>query len=240
MLDILRSLKSLVKVARTHIDNEIFRLHYTFTVLVLLAFCIVVTTKQYVGDPIDCIHGHEIPSNIINTYCWIHTTFTIPSAFSKKSDKFNVVFDVALQTPKFCFPAIHLEIRANELGSVKLFAGPTTNIIVSSYVINDRGFMNNYNSNHTTMFAFRRRFLMQCSVLLNIYSAFDALFVVRRQPEHVVSMLFSKIQPTSRTRSKNNCHLAQKLLEPNQNGGYGVPFFHVTLLEEEGKEFCDE
>lgn len=84
MLDVLRSLKSLVKVGRVHIDNEVFRLHYTFTVLCLLTFCIVVTTKQYVGDPIDCVHGPDIPSSIINTYCWIHTTYTIPSAYSKK------------------------------------------------------------------------------------------------------------------------------------------------------------
>lgn len=87
MLDVLRSLKSLVKVGRTHTDDEVFRLHYTFTVLVLLTFCIVVTTKQYVGDPIDCIHGKDIPSQIINTYCWIHTTYTIPSAYSKKVGK---------------------------------------------------------------------------------------------------------------------------------------------------------
>ncbi|PRD29257.1 UNVERIFIED_CONTAM: shakB [Trichonephila clavipes] len=104
MLDILRSLKSLVKVTRTHIDNEVFRLHYTFTVLVLLSFCIVVTTKQYVGDPIDCIHGPDIPSNIINTYCWIHTTYTIPSAYFKKSrSKYCIIHNSTQRSKRLYF-----------------------------------------------------------------------------------------------------------------------------------------
>ncbi|XP_021000020.1 innexin shaking-B [Parasteatoda tepidariorum] len=84
MLDLFRSVKGLVKVSRTKIDNEVFRLHYTFTVLCLVTFCIVVTTKQYVGDPIQCAHSREFASEIMNTYCWIHTTYTIPSAYQKK------------------------------------------------------------------------------------------------------------------------------------------------------------
>ncbi|XP_067131720.1 innexin shaking-B-like [Centruroides vittatus] len=83
MLDVLRGLKSLLKVSRVHIDNNVFRLHYTVTVLVLLAFCIIVTTKQYAGEPINCIRSTDIPETVINTFCWIHTTFTIPGAFDK-------------------------------------------------------------------------------------------------------------------------------------------------------------
>ncbi|XP_023231288.1 innexin shaking-B-like [Centruroides sculpturatus] len=84
MLDFLRSLKSLLKVGRVHIDNNVFRLHYLFTVLILLAFCIVVTTKQYVGDPINCMKSNAIPEEVINLYCWIHTTYSISKAFHKK------------------------------------------------------------------------------------------------------------------------------------------------------------
>lgn len=87
MLDVLRSLKSLLKVSRVHIDNNVFRLHYTVTVVVLIAFCIIVTTKQFVGEPIDCIHSGEVPESVINTFCWIHTTYTVPSAYGKQVGK---------------------------------------------------------------------------------------------------------------------------------------------------------
>ncbi len=73
-----------------HIDSTIFRLHYTFTVMCLLAFSLIVTTRQYVGNPIDCVHTKDIPEDVLNTYCWIHSTYTIPSAFWKR-----IGFDVA-------------------------------------------------------------------------------------------------------------------------------------------------
>lgn len=70
MLDVFRSLKTLLKTSRVQIDNNIFRLHYSITVILLLAFCVIITTKQYVGDPIDCVRSEAIPQSVINTYCW--------------------------------------------------------------------------------------------------------------------------------------------------------------------------
>lgn len=84
MLDVFRGLKTLIKVSHVHIDSTIFRLHYTFTVMCLLAFSLIVTTRQYVGNPIDCVHTKDIPEDVLNTYCWIHSTYTIPSAFWKR------------------------------------------------------------------------------------------------------------------------------------------------------------
>ena len=60
MIDIFRGLKTLIKVSHVHIDSTIFRLHYTFTVMCLLAFSLIVTTRQYVGNPIDCVHTKVI------------------------------------------------------------------------------------------------------------------------------------------------------------------------------------
>ncbi|KAL3280271.1 hypothetical protein HHI36_017766 [Cryptolaemus montrouzieri] len=77
MLDIFRGLKSLIRVSHIHIDSPIFRLHYSLTVLILIAFSLIVTTRQYVGNPIDCIHTKDIPEDVLNTYCWIHSTFTL-------------------------------------------------------------------------------------------------------------------------------------------------------------------
>lgn len=77
MLDIFRGLKSLLRVSNIHIDSPVFRLHYSITVSILIAFSLIVTTRQYVGNPIDCIHTKEIPEDVFNTFCWIHSTFTV-------------------------------------------------------------------------------------------------------------------------------------------------------------------
>lgn len=78
MLDIFRGLKSLVRVNHLNIDSPVFRLHYSLTVIILIAFSLIITTRQYVGNPIDCIHTKDIPEDVLNTYCWIHSTFTVP------------------------------------------------------------------------------------------------------------------------------------------------------------------
>lgn len=84
MLDIFRSLKSLIKISHIHIDSPVFRLHYSLTVILLIAFSLIVTTRQYVGNPIDCIHSKDLPEDVLNTYCWIHSTYTITAAYRKK------------------------------------------------------------------------------------------------------------------------------------------------------------
>lgn len=70
MIDVFRSLKTLLKTSRIQIDNSVFKLHYSITVIVLLAFCIIITTKQYVGDPIDCVRNDAVPQSVMNTFCW--------------------------------------------------------------------------------------------------------------------------------------------------------------------------
>ncbi|XP_035231043.1 innexin inx2-like [Stegodyphus dumicola] len=78
------SLKNFLKINAVVIDNNVFRLHYRFTVLVLLAFSILVTSRQYIGDPIDCISRDDIPSKLLDSFCWIHSTFSVESAWHKK------------------------------------------------------------------------------------------------------------------------------------------------------------
>ena len=36
---------------------------------------------------LDCVHTKDIPEDVLNTYCWIHSTYTIPSAFWKRIGK---------------------------------------------------------------------------------------------------------------------------------------------------------
>lgn len=84
MLDIFRGLKNLVKVSHIHTDSPVFRLHYSITVMILMSFSLIVTTRQYVGNPIDCVHTKDIPEDVLNTYCWIHSTYALKSLFRKK------------------------------------------------------------------------------------------------------------------------------------------------------------
>jgi len=76
-------LSSLIKLESVVIDNSVFRLHYKFTVALLLAFSAIVTSRQYIGDPIDCISRDDIPANLLDTFCWIHSTFSIVGAWNK-------------------------------------------------------------------------------------------------------------------------------------------------------------
>lgn len=77
MFDVFGSVKGLLKLDTVCIDNNVFRLHYKATVIILIAFSLLVTSRQYIGDPIDCIVD-EIPLHVMDTYCWIYSTFTIP------------------------------------------------------------------------------------------------------------------------------------------------------------------
>ncbi|GFQ75209.1 innexin inx2 [Trichonephila clavata] len=83
-MDLFAGLKSFFKTYVTAIDNNVFRLHYKVTAVVLIAFSILVTGRQYIGDPIDCISRDDIPPNLLDTFCWIRTTFSLPDAWFMK------------------------------------------------------------------------------------------------------------------------------------------------------------
>lgn len=83
MLYLFEGLKRLVRHRKNHIDNAIFRLHWQLTSIALIACCLVITSRQYVGDTIDCLQKDDMPVSTLNTYCWTHATFTIPKAFHK-------------------------------------------------------------------------------------------------------------------------------------------------------------
>ena len=63
MFDVFGDVKSLVKLESICIDNNVFRLHYKATFVILVLASLLVTSKQYIGDPIDCV-VEEIPQNV--------------------------------------------------------------------------------------------------------------------------------------------------------------------------------
>jgi hypothetical protein len=53
-LDVVGSVRYLLKAEEISIDDWIFRLHYRATVLILFTSSLVGVAKQYFGDPINC------------------------------------------------------------------------------------------------------------------------------------------------------------------------------------------
>ncbi|CAB3379383.1 Hypothetical predicted protein [Cloeon dipterum] len=70
-------------VDKAVIDNAIFRMHYRVTSAILFFSCVIVTANNLIGDPINCIGDGAIDRHVINTYCWITYTFTMPSHMHK-------------------------------------------------------------------------------------------------------------------------------------------------------------
>ena len=77
------NVRVLLKLEKICIDNNIFRLHYKITVIMLAVFSLIVTSKQYFGDPIQCHAQANIDKNVVDAYCWIHSTFTVTKHFTE-------------------------------------------------------------------------------------------------------------------------------------------------------------
>jgi len=66
-------------------DNFIFRLHYQFTFGFFAVACTLVTSYSYIdskGSAIQCMADKgQVPEGVLNKYCWISATFTLPKHF---------------------------------------------------------------------------------------------------------------------------------------------------------------
>ncbi|KAK3923971.1 Innexin inx3 [Frankliniella fusca] len=82
LIGLVSSLAGFVKVRylidKAIIDNIVFRCHYRVTSAILFLCCIIVTANNLIGDPISCINDNAVPTHVLNTYCWITYTFTLP------------------------------------------------------------------------------------------------------------------------------------------------------------------
>lgn len=81
VMGMLMPVAGLIKVryrgAKADIDSPFFKLHYRTTCTLLFIACILVTANDLIGNTIDCISAN-IPGNVLNTYCWIMSTFSVP------------------------------------------------------------------------------------------------------------------------------------------------------------------
>jgi len=68
MLDLFAPIKCLLQEESVRVDNVVFRLHSRVTVLLLLVCTILVTAKQYIGEPISCMTDASIGTNSANSF----------------------------------------------------------------------------------------------------------------------------------------------------------------------------
>ncbi|KAM3959195.1 innexin 4 [Aphomia sociella] len=81
MIDLFMPFRAFLKFDNICTDNNIFRMHYKVTVIMLLVFTLLVTSKQFFGEPIHCMNDGEkdTDADAINSYCWIYGTYTLRS-----------------------------------------------------------------------------------------------------------------------------------------------------------------
>lgn len=82
VINLLAPLAGLVKVryqgSKADIDSPFFKLHYRTSATICFLCCILVTANDLIGKTIDCITT-DLPENVINNYCWIMSTFSMPA-----------------------------------------------------------------------------------------------------------------------------------------------------------------
>jgi len=73
-------IKARYKGAKADIDSPFFKLHYRTTATLFFVCCLLVTANDLIGSTISCFGPDGVPGNVLNTYCWIMSTFSVQSA----------------------------------------------------------------------------------------------------------------------------------------------------------------
>src|SRR5258706_5238711 len=65
-------------------DGFVSRLHYQATSTIFIFLSLLVGLKQYFGNAIECISEAHIKESLLNTYCWVHSTFSVKSDWNRR------------------------------------------------------------------------------------------------------------------------------------------------------------
>uniref|UniRef100_A0A182WLS3 Innexin n=1 Tax=Anopheles minimus TaxID=112268 RepID=A0A182WLS3_9DIPT len=76
MLEFARPLQSILRIKQINSTDLVWRLHCRATVYLLLLASLLLSARQYFGNPIDCvIGGGTVPASTMNEFCWIMGTY---------------------------------------------------------------------------------------------------------------------------------------------------------------------
>ncbi|GIY88759.1 innexin shaking-B [Caerostris darwini] len=86
MLQSFSILKGSVASRPRSTESFVFFLHYRVTFLLLMFACLLVSSKQFVGDRIRCLAGPygDISTALLDAYCWAASTYSVSSAYFKE------------------------------------------------------------------------------------------------------------------------------------------------------------
>lgn len=76
------SAKGFIKILqakKANIYDIIFFIHSKGTATILWIFTLLLSAKQYFGDPIECMTDSKF-KNYVHSYCWTMGTFLVPSS----------------------------------------------------------------------------------------------------------------------------------------------------------------
>ena len=75
-------------------EGKINALHYRATVMLILAMTLLVTSTDWIsnGGLIDCLTAGTIPDNVINNYCYIMGTFSVPKHYIQEKTDVSILF----------------------------------------------------------------------------------------------------------------------------------------------------
>jgi len=78
---VLGTVGSSIGLKSVYDDDFIDRLNHYYTVIILIIFTVIISTNQYVGDPITCWCPADFTENRVdytNFVCWVSNTYYIP------------------------------------------------------------------------------------------------------------------------------------------------------------------
>lgn len=70
-------LKAILSRGEFPSESSLFRLCYQATVAFCIGSSVFLTASEFFGNPINCLTGLEDQKNVVDTYCWIKSTFTM-------------------------------------------------------------------------------------------------------------------------------------------------------------------
>lgn len=79
--DILGVVPSFKKLTSSRSDDWIDRMSHIYTVVMLVMFAVLISTGQFVGDPIHCWVPAQFTGSYesyTKNYCWIKNTYFVP------------------------------------------------------------------------------------------------------------------------------------------------------------------
>ncbi|KAI0215486.1 Innexin unc-7 [Lamellibrachia satsuma] len=86
-----KSILSIREIKLRTDDDYVDRLSHQFTVIMLVCFSFLVSTKQFVGKPISCwcpAHFTDSHKDYANTICWVSNTYYLPMDETIPKDRF--------------------------------------------------------------------------------------------------------------------------------------------------------